>query len=105
MAMDAKVIARMVELSPLDFDLATQIADEFGLKPRAVVASAGRQEGVTYNRKQRVSKTGTPVVSKTDLVTNLSTALDLDVTALDGLDKANKTALEALVTAVAEITG
>lgn len=92
---DEKVLARMNEMAPLDFGKAGEIAEEFDLKVRSVVAAATRN-GIAYNRKARVGKTGEPVVSKADLVKLIAEAIGLDETRLDTLDKANKTALSAL---------
>lgn len=93
---DKEVIDLMKEMSPLDAAKAEVIAEKFGLKTRAIIASAGRQADVEYIRKARVSQTGDPVVTKADLVETIADALGVEDTALDGLDKASKTALEVL---------
>lgn len=87
-----EVEARMKELAPLDFEKAGEIADEFGIKTRSVVASAIRK-GIEYTRKARVSKTGEPVVTKEDLVGVIAEGIGVDKGDLDGLDKATKVAL------------
>lgn len=94
--MNEKVMARMIEMAPLDFEKCGKIAEEFGLKQRAIVASATRN-GIAYNKKARVSKTGDPIVSKADLVETIADSLNVTVESLDGLDKANKSALETIV--------
>jgi len=81
--------------APLDMTKAEAIAEQFGIKARAVIASAVRQ-GIPYQKKVRATKAGTPVVSKTDLVAKIALKLGVDVTDLAGLDKATKTALEVL---------
>lgn len=95
-AITEAVVARMKEMSPLDMAKAEVIAQEFGIKTRSVIASAGRTEDVEYIRKERVSKSGDPVRTKSDLVTEIAEATGVDVEALDGLDKATKTALVAI---------
>lgn len=97
--MDEKIVARMNELAPLNFEKCGDIANEFGVKQRAVVASASRL-GIEYTRKARVSKTGEPVVSKGDLVARIADVANLDASALEGLEKATKAALSALAEAL-----
>jgi len=89
------VVARMVELSPLDMGKAEAIAEEFGVKARAVIASAVRR-GIPYVKKARVSKAGVAVVSKADLVARIAERAGVNVADLDGLDKASKSSLEIL---------
>lgn len=100
--MDAKVIARMNELAPLNMEKAEKIAAEFGLKSRSVIASAVRS-GIAYDKKARVNKAGKVPVSKADLVTAIAEKFAVAVEALEGLDKANKSALEALLASEAEV--
>jgi LysM repeat protein len=94
--MEDKVLKVMNEKAPLNFEKATEIAEEFGLKPRAIVASAVRN-GIEYEKKTRVGKTGAPVVRKEDLVGKIAEKFGVPVEDLNGLEKANKTALEALL--------
>lgn len=94
--MDEKVLAKMKAEAPLNMEKAAVIAEEFGLKVKSVIASATRN-GIEYERKARVGKTGEPVVRKEDLVTRIAEKFGVDVGELDGLEKANKRALEALL--------
>ena len=94
--MDAKVMDAMVAAQPLDLAKAKVIADKFDIKFRAVIAAAKRND-LDYVNVKRVSKTGQPVASKADLVGQIAAKFDLDVEDLAGLDKATKTALQALV--------
>lgn len=91
----ATVMARMVELAPLNMEIAEKIADEFGIKARSVIASAVRNK-IEYVKKARVSKTGGEVVSKEDLVGRIAEKFGFSVEDLAGLEKANKSALETL---------
>lgn len=105
MAMDEKIIIAMkaaAAVKPLDWEKAQELGEQFGVSPRAITAAATRNK-IAYARKGRVSKQGTPVVSKSDLVASIAEKLDLDKSTLDGLDKANKTALEAVVSALQEL--
>jgi hypothetical protein len=94
--MDEKVLTKMREEAPLNMEKAEKIANEFGLKTKSVIASATRN-GIEYERKARVGKTGEPAVRKEELVTRIADKFGLEVTELDGLEKANKRALEALL--------
>lgn len=96
--MEKIVLDAMKAASPLNFEKCGVIADKFGLKQRSVVASAIRNE-IPYENKKRVSKSGDPVVSKGDLVEAIAENLDLDSSALSGLEKATKSALSAIATA------
>jgi TolB-like protein len=86
----------MAKAAPLDWAKCGELAERFGCKPRQIQAAATRG-GVQYVKQGRVSKSGKAVVSKVDLVAEIAKATGLDVEVLDGLDKATKTALEALV--------
>lgn len=94
-----EILAAMTALAPLDFDKATAFAEAHGLKPKSVVAAAVRA-GIPYKRKERVSKTGGPVVTKEDLVEAVAEATGLTVEELAGLDKAPKLVLTKLVEAL-----
>ena len=89
------VIAEMVKRAPLNYEICGEIAEKFGLKQRAIVASATRNK-IDYQKKVRVSKTGNPVTSKADLVEAIAVKFDVSVEELDGLEKATKTALEVV---------
>lgn len=100
--MKEKITARMMELAPLNMEKAEKIAAEFGVKARSIIASAVRSK-IPYEKKARVNKAGKVPVSKSDLVEAIAEKFGVEVKALDGLDKANKTALEALLTSEAEV--
>lgn len=93
------VLAAMKEAAPLDWAKANEIADRFKVKARAVTAMASRND-IEYNRKVRASKDGSAIVSKADLVKGIAGKLGVEVDKLDGLDKANKAALETVFNAL-----
>lgn len=73
-----------------------QVAELVGKSVRSVVAKLSR-EGV-YVAKTKAA--GVARVTKQDLVAKVATALAVDVTVLESLTKAQRTALEALANAV-----
>ena len=91
------IIAAMSKLAPLNWESAQVFAEKNGLKARGVVASCKRNK-IEYKRQEKVTKTGTPVISKADLVTQIAEKFKINIEKLDGLDKATKTALENLLT-------
>ena len=74
-----------------------KLAVEFGKTTRSIVAKLVR-EGV-YKAAPRVTKTGAPVVRKSEIVAELMTVLGASET-LASLDKASKADLEALLALV-----
>lgn len=85
--------------APLDFEKVTAIAEKFGEKPKALVAAVGRA-GIEYKRKARVSKSGEPVVTKEALVATITETLGLEAGELEGLEKATKSVLTKIATAI-----
>jgi hypothetical protein len=94
--MEENVIARMVELAPLNMEKAEKIANEFGLKTKSVIASATRR-GIAYERKTRVGKTGEKPETKESMVARIAEKYGIELDKLNGLEKANKKALVALL--------
>lgn len=86
----------MLDRQPLDWNIAQELAERYDVKPRSIVASAVRQ-GLEYSKKVRVSKTGDKIASKSDLVGDIAVKYGIDASKLDGLEKANKSALQALL--------
>lgn len=97
-AFTPEVLAEMATLAPLDLAKATAFAEAKGMKPKSVIAAAVRA-GIPYKRKERVSKTGGPVVTKEDLVAAVADASGLTVEELEGLEKAPKLVLAKLAEA------
>ena len=84
---------------PLNLERLTALAADplfsnAGITARGLVAKA-RTMGLAYEKVERVSKTGEPVVRKDELVDMLEKATGL--TGLDSLAKAEKPALRKLV--------
>lgn len=90
-----EVLEAMAEMAPLNLEKAEELAIRFNLKTRSVIAGAKRH-GVAYQRKERVSKTGEPVVTKEDLVARVAQKFGVEVAELAGLEKATKDALKVL---------
>lgn len=93
---DGEVMAAMIAAAPLDMAKATAIADQYGEKPRAIIAAAVRA-GIEYQKAAKRSKTGGPVQSKEAIVSAIQERLGVS---LPGLEKATKTSLEALADAL-----
>ena len=72
---------------------AAVLATEMGKTARSLIAKMVRMD-IGYQSKQPTTKTGEPVTSKAKLVEQLSSVVEGN---LDGLDKAPKAALHALV--------
>ena len=70
------------------------LADELNKSVKSIIGKLSR-EGV-YKKTEYLTKTGEKPRTKTEIVENLASKLDLDITALAGLEKAPKTALKNL---------
>ena len=70
-------------------------AREFGKTTRSIIAKLSR-EGV-YVAQPRTTKTGEPIVSKAELVSEVATVLGVEVDDIASLEKATKIHLKALV--------
>lgn len=92
--------------APLNFDdckalaanPAMNDADGNARKARSITAKISRMADVEYKAKEPVSKDGSPVERKSDIVAEIAKAVEGN---LDGLDKAPKAALVALRNALA----
>ena len=76
------------------------LADEFGKRPRSIIAKLSNLE--IYIAPVRTTKSGTPIIKKDELVKIISKAMKVELTSLI---KANKQDLERLVTAIEVFTG
>ena len=91
----SKMEAEMRENSPITYDVAVVLAERFGKKLRSVIAKACSMNDVEYIAKERRTKKGETIVSKSALVSQISDSLNgVD---LVGLEKATKTSLETLL--------
>lgn len=88
-AMETRIRERAEE-GVLNLTVATELANEFGKKPRSVIAKINRM-GLAYERKAPVTKTGEPVESKADIVAEIAELVNANV---EGLEKASKAALK-----------
>ena len=75
---------------------ATEIADKIGKSPRSVIAKI-KSMGLSYTVQRPVRKDGSPVSRKADTVAAIAKALDMELEDLDGLAKAPRSALIALL--------
>jgi len=71
-----------------------RLAKEFDKSVKSIIGKLSR-EGV-YKKTEYLTKTGEKPITKIQIVENLASKLDLDITALAGLEKAPKTALKNL---------
>ena len=76
-------------------DTVDNLAREFGKTTRSIIAKLSR-EGV-YVAQPRTTKTGEPIVSKAELVSEVATVLGVEVDDIASLEKATKIHLKALV--------
>ena len=77
-------------------DVAQDIADQIGKSRRSVIAKI-KSMGLSYAVQRPVRKDGSPITRKIDTVIAIAKALDMDALELEGLTKAPKSALEALL--------
>ena len=78
-------------------DTVTRLASEFNKSTRSIVAKLVR-EGV-YVAAPRVTKTGAPVIRKSEIVAQIQDALGVEFSTLE---KASKADLERLLAAIGE---
>ena len=77
-------------------ETATEIAAKIGKSPRSVIAKI-KSMGLSYAVQRPVRKDGKPITRKMDTVIAIAKALDMDPLELDGLTKAPRSALIALL--------
>ena len=89
----------MRESSPISYDVAVVLAEKFGKKLRSVIAKACSLDGVVYVARERVTKNGSQVVRKAEMVESIAKSLATDED-LSGLEKATKSSLDALMRSI-----
>ena len=89
----------MRESSPISYDVAVVLAEKFGKKLRSVIAKACSLDGVVYVARERVTKNGSAVVRKAEMVESIAKSLATDED-LTGLEKATKSSLDALMRSI-----
>ena len=93
--------AEIRENSPITYDVAVILAEKFGKTLRSVVAKACSMDSVVYIARERVSKNGSDICRKADLVDEITRALGSDQCEdLTGLSKATKSSLENLLRSI-----
>ena len=85
--------------SPITYDIAVVLAEKFGKKLRSVIAKACSMEKVEYIARERVTKNGSTVVRKSEMVESIAKSLATDED-LTGLEKATKSSLDALMRSI-----
>ena len=89
------------ENSPITYDIAVVLAEKFGKKLRSVIAKSCSLEGVEYIARERVTKNGSQVIRKAEMVKAIEKALGSDQCEdLTGLEKATKSSLDALMRSI-----
>ena len=94
------LVKELQKFETLTYAEAVEFAATHGLKVRSVIAKAKSLE-IVYVPKPVVTKTGEPVIRKDTIIRAIESAVSVEVSALDGLQKATKSALVALLKAVA----
>jgi hypothetical protein len=92
------------EHGSLDLAICTELAKQplfadADISARGIVAKA-RTMGLPYEKAQRVTKTGAPIIRKDEIVVKIEDALG--VSGLTSLSKAEKPALRKLLQAITE---
>lgn len=90
--MKEEIIEVMKAEAPLNWAKANEIAARFDVKARSIVASATSND-IPYERKKRVSKSGAPVLRKSDLAVKIGAITGLDMAGLEGAKKETLVAL------------
>ena len=85
--------------SPITYDIAVVLAEKFGKKLRSVIAKSCSLEGVEYIARERVTKNGSAIVRKSEMVESIAKSLATDED-LTGLEKATKSSLDALMRSI-----
>jgi len=76
-----------------------EIANELKKSPKSVIGKLSKEK--VYRRQVYTTKTGQPVVTKLELVTDIADEVGVTAESLSGLEKAPKAALQILAKAVA----
>ena len=92
----ADMVAVIRGYDSFNADVAQEIADQIGKSRRSVIAKI-KSMGLYYAVQRPVRKDGSPITRKIDTVIAIAKALDMDALELEGLTKAPKSALEALL--------
>ena len=90
------MLAVIGEYSAFDKAVAVEIGLRINKSPRSVIAKI-KSLGLDYTVQRPVRKDGSDVARKTDIVDEIARALSMDVADLEGLTKAPRNALMALL--------
>ena len=78
-----------------------ELAREFGKTTRSIIAKLSR-EGV-YVAQPRTTKSGEPIIAKSELVSEVATILGVEVDDIASLEKATKVHLKELVARLTQL--
>lgn len=78
-----------------------ELAREFGKTTRSIIAKLSR-EGV-YVAQPRTTKSGEPIVAKSELVSEVATILGVEVDDIASLEKATKVHLKEVVARLSQL--
>ena len=84
------------ELSPITYDIAVELGERFGKKLRSIIEKACSMEDVEYLPKEKVSKNGSEITRKSEIVERISKAIKANGQEMKGLEKATKSSLNLL---------
>jgi len=90
------MLAVIGEYDRFDKAVAIEIAGRINKTPRSVIAKI-KSMGLDYTVQRPVRKDGSAISRKADTVAAIAKALDMDLDDLDGLAKAPRSALIALL--------
>ena len=91
-----EMLAVIAQYDSFDKDVAIDIAERIGKSPRSVIAKI-KSMGLDYTVQRPVRKDGSAIARKADTVAEIARALSMDVADLEGLTKAPRNALMALL--------
>jgi hypothetical protein len=91
-----EMVSIIAGYSHFDAAVAAEIAGLIGKSPRSVIAKI-KSLDLPYTIKRPARKDGSDIARKSDTVNAIAKALAMDVADLDGLAKAPRSALEALL--------
>lgn len=91
-----EMIAEMKAEAPLDNAKAQAFANKFGVSVHSVRAKAVRTDGIGYVRKPKARKDGTPVESKSEIVSDIASLCGSDAESFESLGNATRMVLVAV---------
>ena len=97
-----KMVGDLQAVGAFNYEAAVKFADLNGLKVRSVIAKV-KSLGLDYTPKERVTKSGEPIVRKEQIINDVENLLGVEKGSLVGLQKSTKEALNLLAASVASL--